>query len=535
MTPMDTLTTPELEPSPDPGSAEGSPAPAAPPSRWLRLDWLLLAVLVALVVASNSQWLSLDARAPDSDTGHHFTKSWRCFTLLTAPPGPWQGLAEFYAWPTVFPPLLYLLASVAYWHHGGFSMHAWLYASLLAWPVLVLYTWRLGRLLWGTEAGVLAAVVACTSPLLLVVSRKFFMEFPLAALMAACLYYLLASEGFSRRWESWLFGLFLGLALMVKWTSLVYLCGAAVVALAGTAATTWRASQQGRAVLAERTAMALLVLWMTLNLIVPRDDQPVTFTPAMFWSLVGGAAILAFSQAGRRQVPKGDPEAWLNVLQAFALAWMLAAPWYLMHLQQLSTYYPDISYVAPHWENDPAIDSFAGRLFYTYAFKSTWGLPFVLLFLVGLVQGIRRAARGDRGMLALLLTLVGFYLVGSSITNKEVRYLIPLTPVLACFTGCWLAGLGRWRWLATVPLVLLCMARLWGWALPESLANRLEGAYLQSDSLAATAGSLPGLPEGYAVPSTWSEILTLPDMPWLGSTPRDAGWDDTDHLEENGP
>jgi hypothetical protein len=93
--------------------------------------------------------------------------------------------------------------------------------------VLLIMVYRIGALCADKPAGALAALLTSCMPVLYGLSRQFLVEIPLAAVAAALAYFGLRADGFQKRQPTAVFGVLLGLGLLLKVTFLVY--GAGIV------------------------------------------------------------------------------------------------------------------------------------------------------------------------------------------------------------------------------------------------------------------------------------------------------------------
>lgn len=131
------------------------------------------------------------------------------------------------------PPLLSLLPLPLYGLAGTGPKVAQL-VLLVFIPLLLLSLYGIGRRLGGEGVGLAACLVVVTVPHLTGLSRQFFVEFPLAALVAASIYLLLRLRDEERLW------LYAGLAasiavgMMLKVTYILFVGPAGLVVAAGT-------------------------------------------------------------------------------------------------------------------------------------------------------------------------------------------------------------------------------------------------------------------------------------------------------------
>jgi hypothetical protein len=135
-----------------------------------------------------------------------------------------QGkIIDIFNYDTIYPPLPYLITAIL------FLIFSWQadvpQYSLLIWTVLfagALYS--LSKSLYQDKIiALLSVIFALLFPLLAHFTRIYDLDFPLVAVITACLAALLKTKNFTDRKWSIMFGLLVGLALLTKWTAIIFL------------------------------------------------------------------------------------------------------------------------------------------------------------------------------------------------------------------------------------------------------------------------------------------------------------------------
>lgn len=269
---------------------------------------------------------------------------------------------------------------------------------------LLLYgTYAAGCRVYGPRAGLAAAFLALTYPILGAHSRLFLLDYPLTGLAAVVMALLLASEGLTNRFWVWPLGLVIGLAMLCKWS----------------------------------------------------------FGVLVFWPL-----IMAAATGVNRVRASGDPELTplrlvFNVVAVLVGALVVAGPWYLSHLGGTLS---EIGQSNQTWriDGDPLWYSLAGLTYYARVLVSQQVfLPLALLGLAGVVRGWLRWPR-HVGTDQLLAWLVLGLVMLTPVANKDPRFSMPLLPALAVLTGGLLAGDDeRWQpWQAVVATCIVALGLL---------------------------------------------------------------------------
>ncbi|MGD9146286.1 MAG: glycosyltransferase family 39 protein, partial [Anaerolineae bacterium] len=174
---------------------------------------LVIGGLVILYAIVNWLWLSDNVISGGWDKSKHLTRSLRYYQALSPPTlqALFANLVENPIRPSLFP----LTATLVY-PLLGFEVDSGPMINLLYVAILLSAAYGLGVKLVNRNVGLLAAVVLATYPMVFAMSRLFYMELALTAMVAITLYFLVASDGFEHRTAALLFGLCLGLGLLTK-------------------------------------------------------------------------------------------------------------------------------------------------------------------------------------------------------------------------------------------------------------------------------------------------------------------------------
>jgi Dolichyl-phosphate-mannose-protein mannosyltransferase len=195
---------------PSPARAPGSVATRIGVSRWTRYGWGAIATTVAFI-AMTCWWLSQDHSIPIYDAGNHLEIAFRFREMIQS-----GNLLGPFNYESVYPPLAHLVGTLGAFV-GGVNVPAPIIAeNLIFAPLLALGCYRIGRLLFGSAAGMLAVIFVFGSPLLIEQLHVFMLDTPMTALIAVTIWLLLASEDFSRVELAAFAGLAAGLGMSIK-------------------------------------------------------------------------------------------------------------------------------------------------------------------------------------------------------------------------------------------------------------------------------------------------------------------------------
>jgi 4-amino-4-deoxy-L-arabinose transferase-like glycosyltransferase len=122
------------------------------------------------------------------------------------------------------PPLL-MLSSLPLYFVFGRSTDVAAMTNILYLIILVLSVYGIGRRIHSKEVGLMAAFIVSVFPIIFGLSRSYWQDFPLTAMVSLSIYLLIRADYFRDRKYSILFGLSIGLGMLTKWTYFVFLTG----------------------------------------------------------------------------------------------------------------------------------------------------------------------------------------------------------------------------------------------------------------------------------------------------------------------
>lgn len=180
----------------------------------------LLVIIICLIIASNILWIVLDQSPPMWDIAGHSSRAALYAHLLSS-----GKISEILQYDTIYPPLPYLITAVFFllfgWHVDVPQY------SLLFWLILFAGSlYSLAKTLAQNKImALLSVILALLFPLLAHFSRIYLLDFPLTAMITACLAALLKTKYFTDRKWTIIFSILVGLSLLTKWTAIIFLIG----------------------------------------------------------------------------------------------------------------------------------------------------------------------------------------------------------------------------------------------------------------------------------------------------------------------
>jgi 4-amino-4-deoxy-L-arabinose transferase-like glycosyltransferase len=327
--------------------------------------WLLIGGLVLFHAANNWVWLVDNVTWTGWDKARHLTQSLNYAQMLS--PITLRSVFDVMVADPIRPPLVPASAAIVYWLFGRTADNATM-INVLYMAIALAATYGLGRR-WGSSAappqagfhrsdgseesiaalqdggkrlsaeceatgrrlGLVSVALLAAFPMFYAMSRYFYLEFALTAMVALTIYLLLTTEGFRKRGASLLFGLSWGLGMLTKRTFAVFLVGPLLVVIlsSGLLPLLWqRLKQRPRlhwknGLVALVGGLALAALWYLPN---RETVQTLILGNALFglWWLLAALAIYFIS------LPSAPLS---NALSAVFLAAGLASTWYLARIE----------------------------------------------------------------------------------------------------------------------------------------------------------------------------------------------------------
>lgn len=148
-----------------------------------------------------------------------------------------RSLFEVLTWSWNRPPLFHLTA-VPLYRFFGVSTDVALMSNAVYVTILLLSVYGIGRRMYNARIGLLAAFMVSTYPILFSISRMPYVDYAVTAMVALCIYLLVACSGFRHRGYSLLLGLVVGLGILTKWPFIAF-SGGPLVYVAARSGALW--------------------------------------------------------------------------------------------------------------------------------------------------------------------------------------------------------------------------------------------------------------------------------------------------------
>lgn len=284
-----------------------------------------LGLILAFNVWGSLHWIGQNVVLVGHDASEYLWTSIE-YTRFLTPISP-QSLFQAFTFPAYRTPAIYIAAQPFYWLFGV-AMDSAQLLNVLFLVVVIGLTYALGRVNAGRNVGLAAALLVGLLPMTTAMSRLFYTEMLLMAMVALNLLALKQGRGFTHRTWSLLWGFSLGAGLLVKWTMPIYIwlpllwCGWRGGALRAHVDAARRPVFRWRSALVAAGLAALLSsAWFWPN------REAAQLFPMGDWLWLGWFALAALTIYALAQPSSPVTNSW----GALLLALTIASLWYLPH------------------------------------------------------------------------------------------------------------------------------------------------------------------------------------------------------------
>lgn len=417
-------------------------------------DKAVIAAVLTLFSVQFFHFVYHEETIPQSDTISHSAFAARLHHILAGekPPSAYQRCAH--------PPLTQLVSGV-FFRVLGLSHRSALGSLWIFCLVFLLSVYGLGFHLGGKIGGLAVLLLTASHPEFVHYGRQYFIDLPAAATALLALYVLLRTDGFRRKGPSLLFGLCLGLAMLTKWTNLVFVAPPLLVLLVAGC----RRSARGLGILSVGFAISLALLYGYYLCGTNPSGRGVVGLHYLVYLVVCAGGVAAALLMHRRVASVGEQadSAMLRACNGTAALFLAQALAYPVYLFQAAP-------VVMHFMRQGDLvhnDTFLGLLttnIYSLAGSFSGGLLLLLAGLVFALRFVRGRRLWDMGLLGLSM-VVGL-LATSHSCPAFFRYLLVNMGLLAVVGGFWLGRSGRFGVVGLVALgayfALPASAYFWG-------------------------------------------------------------------------
>ena len=296
--------------------------------------------------------------------------------------------------------------------------------------ILLLSVYGIGARIWGKQAGLLASCLVSLFPMSFSMARYFYLDYALTAAVALSVYLLLLTQGFESKKYSLLFGLSLGLGMLIKWLLIFFLLGPLCVILLRSPVIQDLRRKLSRPSLDWRWLgiSAIIGLLATLLWYLPnRDGVPELLLGQwlflLSWILATGLVYLVTRQSGPAD----------NFVAALWLGVSVASIWYLPRFDFVH-HVLGFGYGAR--SDAPDLSRFSAYTYYPKVLvkeELSWPFTIVLILLVAFTLiswALGRSRASANGWIMASWLLVPLAVTTLS-THRDARAIMPVLPSVA--------------------------------------------------------------------------------------------------------
>ncbi len=417
-------------------------------------EFYTVLAVIAFNVLTTVWFIVLNNKPLSWDPALHMLYSYVYYKLLTM-----FNFGALVHVSNYYPPFFHLTAAFMYVLFG-FSEKIAVATNILYYFLLVFAVYKTATEVWDRRAGYFSVMLISGYPLLVIMERKFMIDFAFTAMVALTVYFFVKSRGLRDLRYSALFGLSFGLTTLTKWNAFIYILPFALADLYFEYSENIRDVKNalGNVSVAAAVAFVSAAWWYLPNLFV-------VFKRLEYFASIGGK--------------EGDPTFW-------------TLKGWLYYLKDL--------------------DASVGIVFM---------LTF-LAAVVWFAYRRKVSKKMDRYVKAMLFSLLTTYVILTFLSNKDHRYILPLLPYVAWISGVFLRdvseelsgklGLKKVVFTVLISLVVLVQLSAVSFAVPN-----LHNPYLLSSDRPESQNwhinDILNTIAKYARPG--DVVITLADHPYL--------------------
>jgi len=182
---------------------------------------IVFLLLIVIFYAVNNYFIVRDNLTipVHPDEAAQLINSLVCYKILVNP-----SSQMFMQWDNTHPPLFPFSAAILYLFFRT-SRIVSVMTNTVYFLIMLFSVYFIGKKIKDKNTGLLACFILSMFPMIFGMSRWFMLDFALTAMVCFSIYCLLYSENFTNRKYSLLFGLSLGLGMLIKWTFAFFIFG----------------------------------------------------------------------------------------------------------------------------------------------------------------------------------------------------------------------------------------------------------------------------------------------------------------------
>ena len=383
-------------------------------SRFGSHHFFLLAIII-WIFGGNFIWMLLDIRPPSYDQGLHLFRTFNYWEALSSGSEDWWqdmlNVEPFY-------PPFYHLSLIPLSLIFGFTLDTGVIGNSVYMVIMTLSIYGIGKILYTRNAGLIAAFLASSYPLIVSMSREYIISVMLTAMTTLAYYLFLKSENFENKKYSIWFSLIYAVGLMVKWTFFIYTLPAILAGLWGLKIGLKDRINQFTYYLG--MIAALLIVPFFILIIGEQRWIPLILEFLLIFALVKN-----FSKASL------STQKVINLITLSSISVLICFPWYAHNLINILIGMSKFAFpgYALKFDASSGIPIWG---YYILAPIGQMGWPLLVIFITSFIFYIFKK---DRFNLLLFCWIIFPLIVFTFVDNKGARYTMPALPAMALVTA----------------------------------------------------------------------------------------------------
>lgn len=385
-------------------------------SRFSSHHFFLLAIIL-WIFGGNLIWVLLDIRPPSYDQGLHLFRTFNYWDAMSSGSEDWWqdvlNVEPFY-------PPFYHLSLVPLSLIFGFTLDTGVIGNSFYMVIMALSIYGIGTILYTRKAGIIAAFLVTSYPVIVSMSREYIISVMLTAMTTFAYYLFLKSEKFENKKYSILFSFVYAGGLMVKWTFFIYTLPAVLMGLWG-----------GKIGFKDRIIQSVFYIGMIAALLIVPFF--VLIIGEQRWIPLILEFLLIFVLV--KSFPKASLSAQkaINLISLSCISVLICFPWYAHNLINILIGMSKFAFPGVALKGFTSWFPIWG--YYLEAPIGQLGIPLLVLFLVALIFYIFK--KGSFNWL-LFSWIIFPLIVFTFVDNKGARYTMPALPAMALVTAVFL-------------------------------------------------------------------------------------------------
>ena len=188
----------------------------------------IILLLLLFYGINNYIWLRFNQFPPNTDQAGHLLSNLRYLDILTKP--SWNILSRLLKVDNFYPPFFPFCAAIVNIVFGHSAVISTMTNMIFA-AILFISVYAIGLKYMNKSVGLFAVFIVSMYPYVFGLSRMFFLEFALTAVVCFCFCCLFHADNFQHRGYSILFGLAFGVGMLTKSTFIFFLIGPLIITI----------------------------------------------------------------------------------------------------------------------------------------------------------------------------------------------------------------------------------------------------------------------------------------------------------------